>query len=108
MPVPIVRRDFLKCAVATVLATPALCAAGARAAGLTPLDPSDPTAQALGFVADFSNAAGNTNSSFKPGQHCGVCMQFQGAVTDTRAGCGIFPGHSVPANGWCSAFAARG
>jgi High potential iron-sulfur protein len=102
----IVRRDFLKCALATALAAPALGAAGARAAGLTPLDPSDPTAQSLGFVADSS--AATANSSFKAGQRCGVCMQYQGALTDARAGCSIYPGHSVPVNGWCGAFAARG
>ena len=104
----IVRRDFLKCALASALAIPALGAAGAGASGLTPLDPTDPTAQSLGFVADSSKIAANANPTFKLGQRCGVCMQYQGAPSDTRAGCSIYPGHSVPVNGWCSAFAQRG
>jgi hypothetical protein len=103
----IVRRDFLKCALASAVVIPALCAAGARAAGLTPLDPTDSTAHSLGFVADSSKVAANANPTFKAGQRCGVCMQYQGAPTDTRAACSIYPGHSVPANGWCSAFAQR-
>jgi hypothetical protein len=104
----IVRRDFLKCALASALAMPGLGAAGVTAAGLTPLDPTDPTAQSLGFVADSSKIVANTNPAFKPGQRCGVCMQYQGAPTDTRAACSIYPGHSVSVNGWCSAFAQRG
>jgi hypothetical protein len=93
----LVRRDILKCALASAVAIPALGSVAARAAGLTPLDPTDPTAHSLGFVADSSKA----------GQRCGVCMQYQGAPTDTRAACSIYPRHSVPVNGWCSAFAQR-
>jgi High potential iron-sulfur protein len=100
----IVRRDFLKCALASAVAVPALSAVGAWAAGLTPLDPTDPTAQSLGFVADSSKVTASANPSFRPGQHCGVCAQYQGAPSDTRAGCSIYPGHSVPAKGWCKAF----
>jgi hypothetical protein len=103
----IVRRDFLKCALASAVVIPALSAADARAAGLTPLDPTDATAQSLGFVPNASKVAANANPSFKPGQHCGVCMQYQGKSSDTTAGCSIYPGHSVPSAGWCGAFAQR-
>ena len=103
----IVRRDFLKCALASAVVVPALGGAGARAAGLTPLDPGDPTAQALGFVLDASKVSAAGDSSFKAGQHCGVCMQYQGKSSDTTAGCSIYPGHSVPSAGWCRAFAQR-
>jgi High potential iron-sulfur protein len=107
MPRAIVRRDFLKCALASAVVIPALSGAGARAAGLTPLEPTDPTAQSLGFVPDASKVPANANPTFKAGQHCDVCMQYQGKPSDTRAGCSIYPGHSVPASGWCSAFAQR-
>jgi hypothetical protein len=103
----IVRRDFLKCALASAVAIPVLGGPRARAAGLTPLDPTDPTAQSLGFVLDASKVAANAKPTFKPGQHCGECMQCQGRSSDPRAGCSIFPGHSVPSAGWCSAFAQR-
>jgi High potential iron-sulfur protein len=103
----IVRRDFLKCALASAVVIPALGAADARAAGLTPLDPTDPTAQSLGFVPDASKVDASANFTFKSGQHCGVCMQYQGKQSDATAGCSIYPGHSVPSRGWCSAFAQR-
>ena len=101
----IVRRDFLKCALASAVVIPALGAAGARAAGLPPLDPTDPVAQSLGFVPDASRVA--ASATFKPGQHCGVCMQYQGKPSDATAGCSIYAGHSVPSRGWCAAFAQR-
>jgi High potential iron-sulfur protein len=103
----IVRRDFLKCALASAVVIPALSRADARAPELTPLDPKDSTAQSLGFVPDASKVAANANPTFKPGQHCGVCMQYQGKSSDSAAGCSIYPGHSVPSAGWCSAFAQR-
>jgi hypothetical protein len=101
----IVRRDFLKCALASAVIIPALGAVDARAASLPPLDPNDPVAQSLDFVPDASKVG--ANPTFKPGQHCGVCMQFQGRPSDATAGCSIYAGHSVPARGWCSAFAQR-
>ena len=107
MPNTILRRDFLKCAVASAVVIPALRAADARAAGLPLLDPSDPVAQSLGFVPDASRVAPSANSTFKPGQHCGVCMQYQGKSSDATAGCSIFAGHSVSSRAWCGAFAQR-
>jgi hypothetical protein len=103
----IVRRDFLKYALASAVAIPVLGAIDARATDLTPLDPTDPTAQALGFVPDASKVVASANPTFKPGQHCGACMQFRGKPSDARAGCGIYAGHSVPSGGWCRAFAQR-
>ena len=103
----VLRRDFLKFALASAVVIPALRAAAARAADLPALDPTDPVAQSLGFVPDASKVAPNTHSTFKPGQHCGACMQFQGKSSDASAGCSIFAGHSVPSRAWCSAFAQR-
>ena len=103
----ILRREFLKCALASAVVIPALGAADARAAGLPLLDPTDPVAQSLGFVPDASKVDANANPTFKPGQHCGVCMQYQGKPSDTRAACGIYAGHSVPSRGWCRAFGQR-
>ena len=102
-----VRRDFLKRALASAAVIPALGGTGARADSLTPLDPADPTAQALGFSVDASKVAASANPTFKAGQHCGVCAQYQGKSSDRGAGCSIYPGHSVPAKGWCRAFVQR-
>jgi hypothetical protein len=101
------RRDFLKGALASAMVIPALIGADARADGLTPLDPTDSTAQALGFVPDASKVAANANPTFKPGQHCGVCAQYRGKPSDATAGCSIYQGHSVPSGGWCRAFVPR-
>jgi hypothetical protein len=101
------RRDFIKCALASAVVIPALGAAEARAAGLPLLDPTDSVAQSLGFVLDASKVAANANSTFKPGQHCGVCLQYQGKASDVTAGCNIYAGHSVPSRGWCGAFVQR-
>ena len=69
----------------------------ASAASSPPLDPSDPTAKALGYV----------DASAKPDQKCANCTQFQGQTTDSRGGCNIFPGKSVAAGGWCSVWAKK-
>jgi len=103
----IVRRDFLKCALASAVVIPALSVADARATGLTPLDPTDSTAQSLGFVPDASKVDASAHHAFKSGQHCGVCAQYQGKQSDAKAGCTIYPGHLVPSGGWCGAFVQR-
>ena len=102
-----VRRDFLKRALTSAAVIPALGGTGARADSLTPLDPADPTAQALGFSVDASKVAASANPTLKSGHHCGVCAQYQGRPADKSAGCSIYPGHSVPAKGWCRAFVQR-
>jgi High potential iron-sulfur protein len=93
----------------TVLASPALglLAAGALAADLTPLDPTDPTAKSLGFVLDSSKVDAAANPTHKPEQRCGTCAQFQGKAGDKTGGCNIFAGHSVPAAGWCKVWAQK-
>jgi hypothetical protein len=101
------RRDLMKCALASAVLIPVLSPADARAADLPLLDPADPVAQSLGFVADASKVVANANPAFKPGQHCGVCMQYQGKASDAAAGCSIFAGHSVSSRGWCTAFVQR-
>jgi hypothetical protein len=84
-----------------------LVANSAAAAGLAPLDPKDPTAQALGFVTDASKVDTAANPTFKPTQKCSTCAQYQGKPTDPTAGCNIFAGKSVPAGGWCKVWAQR-
>src|SRR5258708_31558329 len=69
----------------------------ALAATLPPVDPSDPTAKALGYV----------NDSAKPDQKCASCVQFQGQPADPRGGCNILPRKSVAGSGACSVWANR-
>jgi hypothetical protein len=79
----------------------------AQAAGLPALDPTDPTAQALGFVTDATKVDAAANATYKAGQKCSTCAQFQGKASDASAGCNIFAGKSVPAGGWCKVWAAK-
>jgi hypothetical protein len=79
----------------------------AAAAGLPALDPSDPTAKSLGFVTDATTVSAAANPTYKPGQKCAGCAQFQGKPSDTSAPCTIFTGHSVPAGGWCKVYAPK-
>jgi hypothetical protein len=84
-----------------------LLANSAAAAGLPALDPSDPTAKALGFVTDSTKVDAAANPTHKPTQKCGTCAQFQGKAGDASGGCNIFVGHSVPQGGWCKVWAAK-
>jgi len=79
----------------------------ARAASLPPLDPGDPTAKALGFVTDVHQVDATANPTYKTGQMCGNCAQYQGGAGDASAGCNIFAGHSVPRGGWCKVWAQK-
>ena len=103
------RRDLIRRALLASTFVPALglIARESRAADLTPLDLSDPTAKALGYVADAAHVDASANPNFKTGQHCANCAQYQGKPTDATAGCTIFPGHSVPAGGWCKVWMQR-
>jgi hypothetical protein len=85
----------------------ALSTIGARAAGLPPLDPNDPTAKALGFVADSTKVDASANPTHKANQKCGTCAQFLGKASDASAGCNIFAGHAVPQGGWCKVWAQK-
>ena len=84
-----------------------LMANTAAAAGLPPLDPSDPTAQAVGFVTDTTKVNAAAYATYKPTQKCNNCAQYQGKASDATAGCNIFPGKSVPAAGWCKVWAQK-
>lgn len=73
----------------------------AKAAGLVPLDPNDPQAVTLGFVNDASKVDAAANPSYKTGQTCANCQQYQGRAGEAQGGCVLFAGRSVPAAGWC-------
>jgi len=79
----------------------------AAAATLPPLDPTDPTAKALGFVTDATKVDAAANPTYKPTQKCGVCAQFQGKPGDASGGCNIFAGKSVPVGGWCKVWVQK-
>jgi hypothetical protein len=77
-----------------------------EAASPTPLSPSDPSAQALGYVADASTVDPKTSPQFKTGSRCGNCVQF-GAQGSDSGTCNLFPGKLVATKGWCRVWAAK-
>jgi hypothetical protein len=103
------RRSIVKSGLiaGALLPTVGLISANATAAALPPLDPNDPTAKALGFVTDATKVDSKTHPTFKAGQKCGTCAQFQGKAGDATAACTIFAGKSVPQGGWCQVWAQK-
>jgi hypothetical protein len=103
------RRDWMRSGLLAGALVPVLglIAEDSRAAALTPLDPNDPVAKSLDFMTDASKVNKSAEPTFKAGQHCATCAQFQGKPTDATGGCNIFVGHSVPAGGWCKVWAQR-
>ena len=103
------RRAIVKSALIAGAFVPALglTAYPSAAAGNPPLDPKDPTAQALGFVTDATKVDAAANITYKPNQKCSNCAQYQGKAGDAIAGCNIFAGKSVPAGGWCKVWAQK-
>jgi hypothetical protein len=103
------RRALVKGGLIAAACVPAagLIVQFSRAADLSALDPNDPMAKSLGFVVDAAKVDAAANGTYKPGQKCGTCAQFQGKPGDARAACNIFVGHTVPQGGWCKVWAQK-
>jgi hypothetical protein len=101
------RRHLMIKVLATGAILPALSSLAkvAQAESLPALDAKDSAASALGFVADA--AAASANPLYKKGEHCASCLHWVGQPSDATAGCNIYAGHSVPANGWCTVWSQR-
>jgi hypothetical protein len=106
----ITRRSLLKAGIMAGTLVPALglvvdsaSAAPASAApgDLPPLDPATPQAATLGFVNDTSKVSAAASPKHAADQNCANCNQWLGDPKAARGGCVLFPGKSVPANGWC-------
>jgi hypothetical protein len=95
----ITRRDLVKVGLVSGALVPvaALFISTAAYGGAPPLDPTEPTAKALGYAT----------KSTKPDSYCGNCAQYQGRAADAMGPCAIFPGKSVTSAGWCSAWAKK-
>jgi High potential iron-sulfur protein len=103
------RRELMKSGLLAGALAPVIALVGndVRAAELTPLDPNDPLAKSLSFMTDASKVSASANPTFKAGQRCATCAQYQGKPGDATAACTIFAGHTVPAGGWCKVWAQR-
>ena len=103
------RRTVLKGALLGVAAVPVSALLGrAEAAPGGPVDPNEPQAKNVGYVADAAKVDAKANPNFKAGQHCAVCLQVPaGKEKGALIPCNIFAGRLVAANGWCKVFVAR-
>jgi hypothetical protein len=80
----------------TLIPVGGLFATAARSAS-SELDPSDPIAKTLGYVA----------KSTKPDANCANCSQFQGKQGDATGPCTVFSGKSVASAGWCMSWVKK-
>jgi hypothetical protein len=79
----------------------------AAAAALPHLAEDDPTAKALKYHNDATEAPRTERNGIAPDeQFCRKCQFIQADSGDWRP-CSIFPGKAVNANGWCSSWMPR-
>ncbi|MEJ8826060.1 high-potential iron-sulfur protein [Variovorax humicola] len=96
------RRNFLL----TIAATGAAMAT-TPASAQAPVDEKDPTAVALGYVADTTKADAKKYPKHENAQQCNNCTLWQSKPTDALGNCPLFAGKQVTAKGWCSAWAKK-
>jgi hypothetical protein len=104
------RRRFIKLAVLGAASVPLvgkMMGQTVQAADLPALTEADATASALGYKEDSSKVDAAKYASHKAEQVCANCSLAQAAQADGRHPCSIFPGKSVSAKGWCSAWAKK-
>ncbi len=103
------RRKFLQTAAAVLPAGAFILQSEVRADDLPKLDVADPAAVALLYVEDAADVdtSNPLAARFEPGQDCANCSQIQGEDGAAWRPCGIFPGKTVAAAGWCSVWAAK-
>lgn len=102
------RRTFVIHSASAVAAGAAAIVAPAAFAQKPPMvDPKDPTAAALGYVADTTKVDKAKFPKHEATQNCNNCAIFQGKAADTAGGCPLFAGKQVAGKGWCSAWAKK-
>lgn len=99
------RRHFLRSSALGLAALPlgvGILSRTAFAQSLPRLDPAAPSAQALNYVENASDAS--DHPAFESGERCDNCMFYN---QDTQ-GCQLFPENSVAPAGWCQSWVAQG
>ena len=71
------------------------------------LDEADPTAVALGYVADAARVDKAKYPNFVEGSNCANCALYQGAAGSEAGPCPLFAGKQVAAKGWCASYVKR-
>ncbi len=104
---PTDRREFLRHAAAAAATGSALLWAGGASAQVVMVSEKDATAAALGYIADTQKVDARKFPQHNPRQRCAGCHLYTGRAGDGAGACGIFPGKSVAAQGWCSAYVPK-
>ncbi len=98
------RREFI---VQLSLGGSALAGANAFAADLPMVDPTNPQAKALGYVADTTKVDAKKFPKHAAAQDCSNCALYQGKAGAASGPCPLFAGKQVAAKGWCSAYVKK-
>ena len=98
------RRVLLKNLLVAAGVGAALGAVRSDAATAQRLDPKDPAAVALGYVANAARVDVKAEPTFATGRSCANCMQLQGTAGAAYRPCAAFAGRLVDVNGWCRAW----
>jgi hypothetical protein len=108
------RRDAVKAVIGGLAAVPVLnlvATAAAYAQDLPAVDPAtDPTAQALKYVADAATAdrAGAARPGMAPEeQFCHNCNFANAPAGEGYMACTLFPGKKVANDGWCQSWTMK-
>jgi len=101
---PFSRRVFLS---QVVVGGGAVIALSAQAQAPAKVDEKDPTAVALGYVADTTKADAKKFPKHASDQKCSNCQLYTGKAADASGPCSLFPGKHVAAAGWCSAWVKK-
>jgi hypothetical protein len=78
--------------------------ARAQAKPLPLLSVTDPVGKALGYIEDATKVDKKTNPTYKPGQICSNCLQWDEKTAVPQGKCKLFPGKAVKAAGWCKSY----
>ncbi|MEJ8568309.1 high-potential iron-sulfur protein [Elongatibacter sediminis] len=105
------RRQFLKFGMQAGGGVLALSAIPIQLVAQEKVDPSEPLAQAMGYVEDasqvdttkFPKRAGDAGAN----QFCHNCALYAGEADAETAPCSIFQNRPVVGAGWCNAWVAK-
>lgn len=100
------RRQILQGVLLSAVGAQVFALPQAKAAGLAPLQESDPTAKALGYHVNAKSVSVKDFPTFKPEQKCATCVQLQPGTGNER-GCNLFAGKSVNVDGWCKVWVKK-
>lgn len=92
---------------ASTPATGASTPATVGSTNLPLLDPADPAAVGLGYVAVSSQADKAKYPKHTPDQKCAGCSLYAAGPDAPQGPCAVFAGKAVLAGGWCSAWVKR-